>query len=259
MLIFLHVNYLLGKFNTMNLLEFDFITPFYLGAKDIFEQLFKTNINVSDIKEIKTDSNIDDISVSLDLKSNTFQGKVYYFMSSSFVITVLNVMIGEIAELDLESEMTRSAILELNNMITGKALMRLSDMGTSYNMGVPEITVGKGKKIFETPLPMSSVVLDNGREKFNVCFLTSHVDKIVNVKRNVEEVKKPLPPTISSNTEEKKEQPKVNTDNIDSYLKNTLVSSIDEIKNLSGDNEFLLRKTQTIAQISDVLVKLLSK
>ena len=247
----------------MNLLEFDFITPFYLGAKEIFEQLFKTNINVSDIKEITTDSSLDDITVSLDLKSNTFQGKVYYFMSSSFVISVLNVMIGEIAELDLESEMTKSAIVELNNMITGKALMRLSDMGTTYNMGVPEIFIGKGNTLFQTPLSMSSVVLDNGREKFNVCFLTSHVDKIVHVKRGIDENKKsslptpPQPPFISSNSVRKDLTNQTN--DLDGYIKNTLIASIDEIKLLSGDNDFLIRKNNSIAEIAKVLLQVSNK
>lgn len=243
----------------MNLLEFDFITPFYLAAKDIFEQLFQTTINVSEINSISTDSTLDDISVSLDLKNNTFQGKVYYFMSSSFVISVLNVMIGEVAELDLDSEMTKSAILELNNMITGKALTRLSEMGTSYNMGVPEINVGKGKKIFETSLPMSSVILDNGREKFNVCFLTSNVEKIVKVTKSSQDNKNSYLSTLDLQAAlSKKESLTTIKDesNISDYAKKVLTESIEELRKLDGDNEFILRKNESIGALVKVLIEL---
>lgn len=246
----------------MNLLEFDFITPFYLAAKDIFEQLFQTTINVSDITNITTDSTLDDISVSLDLKSNTFQGKVFYFMSSSFVISILNVMIGEVAELDLESEMTKSAILELNNMITGKALTRLSEMGDSYNMGLPEITVGKGRKIFDMPLPMSSVILNNGREKFNVCFLTSNIGQIVQV-----QVTKSIPeaPVSSLSTldlqaalNKQNGVPAINVDSSDiaNYAKKVLTESIEELRVLSGDNDFVIRKNQVVGELIKTLIEL---
>ncbi len=110
---------------------------------------------------------------------------------------------------------------------------------------------------------MSSVVLDNGREKFNVCFLTSHVDKIVHVKRAISENKKtslpnpPQAPFISSNSVRKDLTNQTN--DLESYIKNTLIASIDEIKLLSGDNDFLIRKNNSIAEIAKVLLQVSNK
>ncbi len=223
-------------------IEFDFITPFYLGAKDVFEQMFKTQVNVSQINHIETNVTIDDITVDLELKSNNFTGKVYYFMSKSFVTNVLSSMMGFMSELDLESEMTRSALLELNNMITGKALTKLSEMGTNYNMSIPEIILGKGSKMSENNVSLSLVTLDSSGALFTIAFLTSSVENLV----------KPI-----SRENIKKENNNISIDNksLLNQFKDITLNSISEIKNIKNDPELLLQKGEISIKIANNCLK----
>lgn len=203
-------------------LEFDFITPFYLGAKDVFEQMFNTKVNVSQINHIETNLTLDDITVDLELKSNNFTGKVYYFMSKKFVLETLTAMMGFTPELDMESEMTKSALLELNNMITGKALTKLAEMGTSYNMSVPEIIVGKDEPLNETPISLSLVTLDSSGSLFTIGFLTSSIEKIV----------KPGPKRLNP----------IDTKSLLNQIKAVTQNSIKEISEIKGEHALLLKK-----------------
>ncbi|MFN8576142.1 MAG: chemotaxis protein CheX [Candidatus Sericytochromatia bacterium] len=203
-------------------LEFDFITPFYLGAKDVFEQMFNTKVNVSQINHIETNLTLDDITVDLELKSNNFTGKVYYFMSKKFVLETLTAMMGFTPELDMESEMTKSALLELNNMITGKALTKLAEMGTSYNMSVPEIIVGKDEPLNETPISLSLVTLDSSGSLFTIGFLTSSIEKIV----------KPGPKRLNP----------IDTKSLLNQIKTVTQHSIKEVSEIKGEHALLLRK-----------------
>jgi CheY-specific phosphatase CheX len=205
-------------------LEFDFITPFYLGAKDVFEQMFNTKVNVSQINHVETNVTLDDITVDLELKNDNFTGKVYYFMSKEFVITILSAMMGFTPELDMDSEMTKSALLELNNMITGKALTKLSEMGSSYNMSVPEVIVGKGSLMSETNISLSLVTLDSSGSLFTIGFLTSSIENIV----------KPGPRRLNP------------TDNksLLNQFKQVTLHSIKEISEIKGEHELLLKKAE---------------
>lgn len=202
-------------------LEFDFITPFYFGAKEVFEQLLNTSVTVNKINNIETNNTVDDITVEFDIKSINFNGKVYYFMSKSFALSILNIMIGYMIDLDLESEMTKSALLELNNMITGKALTKLSDMGSDYQMSIPNIIVGNDTPLSETPLSLSVVTLDSANGSFTIGFLTSSVEKIV----------KPGPKRADLDNKTLLEQ-----------FKNVTLVSLKEISYLKTDNESLLKK-----------------
>ena len=227
-------------------IEFDFITPFYLGAKDVFEQMFKTQVNVSQISHIETSVTMDDITVDLELKSNNFSGKVYYFMSKSFVTNVLSIMMGFMSELDLESEMTRSALLELNNMITGKALTKLSEMGTNYNMSVPEVILGKGSKISEGKVSLSMVTLDSSGALFTIAFLTSSVENLV----------KPTT-TAKVNTKEiaKVEEKSLDNKTLLNQFKEVTLNSISEIKAIKGDSEQLLQKGEISIKLANNSIK----
>lgn len=236
-------------------IEFDFITPFYLGAKDIFEQMFKSQVNVSQINHIETNVTLDDITVDLELKSNNFTGKVYYFMSKGFVTNILSVMMGFMTELDMNSEMTKSALLELNNMITGRALTKLAEMGTNYNMSVPEIILGKGSKMSEGNISLSLVTLESSGASFTIGFLTSSVEKLVKPTYLPREttvpsvpatpVKQEIPaPVVTEQKNEAVSSDSVSTDNkaLLNQFKEITLNSIKEIKNIKGDNEQLLKK-----------------
>ncbi|MBC7472795.1 MAG: chemotaxis protein CheX [Candidatus Sericytochromatia bacterium] len=214
--------------------EFDFITPFYLGAKDIFEQLFNTKVSVSQISSIETEYTLSDITVDLELKSNNFNGKVYYFMDKEFIESTIKVMIGDLMPMDLDSEMTKSALLELNNMITGRALTKLEDMGLIYNMGVPRITVGKGSKISENMISLSLVDLESPKSKLTIGFLTSNVENEV----------KPKALTI--------QKTKILTDNKSLLLQisEITLSSLAEIKNMKGEDEVIIKKGEILLKLA---------
>lgn len=211
-------------------LEFDFITPFYFGAKEVFEQLLKTTVNVSQINKIETNTTIDDITVKFDIKNEAFDGKVYYFMNKDFVLNILNIMIGNMIELDLESEMTKSALLELNNMITGKAITKLSDMGTEYKMSVPNIIIGKDISLGENPLSLSVVTLDSEKGAFTIGFLTSNVENIV----------RPGPKRADIDNKSLIEQ-----------FKNANIASLREISQLKTDNDSLIKKAEITLKLAN--------
>ncbi|RYY00024.1 hypothetical protein EON78_02100 [bacterium] len=223
-------------------IEFDFITPFYLGAKDVFEQMFKTRVNISQISNVETNVTIDDITVDLEIRSSNFTGRVYYFMSKAFVTNILNIMMGFMSDLDLESEMTKSALLELNNMITGKALTKLAEMGTNYNMSVPEVVIGKGIKMSETNLSLSLVTLDSSGSFFTIGFLTSSVENLV----------KPL-----SKDNQKKDEKTYALDNksLINQFKDITTNTISEIKDIKGEPDLLVKKGEIVANLAKNALK----
>ncbi len=246
-------------------IEFDLITPFFLGAKDVFEQLFLSDVSVSEISTIQTDRTQTDITVSIEITSSSFSGKVYYFMEDSFVFTILNILLGYVPERDLNTEMTRSALLELNNMITGKALTKLSEMGTNYNMSPPEIIDGKGSKMTMEPVSLSVVTLTSKQDKFTIGFLTERLEQVVTPSKLEDEGKMPITHRYKKYEESKgKDTPKSKSKEKEEYsndllvkdLKNLTIAAINEIKDLKGDHDFLLRKNEAVANLAKVLIKL---
>jgi CheY-specific phosphatase CheX len=244
-------------------IEFDLITPFYLGARDVFEQLFLSDVSVSDISTLETERTPSDITVSIDITSTSFSGKVYYFMNDSFVFTILNILLGYVPERDLNTEMTRSALLELNNMITGKALTKLSEMGTNYNMSPPEIIDGKGTQISLEPITLSEVTLTSKQDKFTIGFLTERLDQVVTPSKLEDSGKPPISHRYqkyelskSRPEPEPKKKEEYSNELIIKDLKNLTIAAINEIKDLKGDHDFLLRKNEAVANLATVLINL---
>lgn len=223
-------------------IEFDFITPFYLGAKDVFEQMFKTRVNISQISNVETNVTIDDITVDLEIRSSNFTGRVYYFMSKAFVSHILNIMMGFMSDLDLESEMTKSALLELNNMITGKALTKLAEMGTNYNMSVPEVVIGKGVKMSETNLSLSLVTLDSSGSFFTIGFLTSSVENLVK-------------PSSKDNLKKDEKTNALDNKSLINQFKDVTTNTINEIKDIKGEPNLLIKKGEIVANLAKNALK----
>lgn len=233
-------------------IEFDFITPFYLGAKDIFEQLLNSKVNVSQINNIETENTLADVTVDLEIKSNNFTGKVYYFMDKEFVVNVLKVMIGDMP-LDFESEMTKSALLELNNMVTGRALTKLAEMGFIYNMSVPEIILGKGTQFSENSVSLSLVKLDTNINSFTIGFLTSSVEKLVRPKvtENQPQQRTRDPGVSVSSASAVTVTDSTNNKSLFSQITEITLSSINEVKDLKGEPDILLKKGELITKLAN--------
>ncbi|MFN8671528.1 MAG: chemotaxis protein CheX [Candidatus Sericytochromatia bacterium] len=100
-----------------------------------------------------------DISIFLNI-SGKLRGSIFYSMSKDFALELSSIMIGfPISEID---ELSKSSLLELANMISGKAMTKLSDLGHYCETSIP-VFMNKGDEIpfkntlgvhFETETPI---------------------------------------------------------------------------------------------------------
>ncbi|MEK7432334.1 MAG: chemotaxis protein CheX [Cyanobacteriota bacterium] len=104
----------------------------------------------------------DDISMFLNI-TGKYRGSVFYSMNKSLAIELSSIMIGfPISDID---ELAKSSLLELANMISGKAMTKFSEKGYYCETSIPVI-MKKNDKIpfknslgvyFETETPIGNI------------------------------------------------------------------------------------------------------
>jgi len=123
----------------------DYIEPFISSAETVLEEILGCKAEKGEIGLAKTSVSIMGVAAFTGLVGDV-EGRVLFDMSRETALKIAGAMAGgeDFAELD---EMARSAISELANIITGRAVTCLSALGFKFDLTPPAIFVGDNMEI----------------------------------------------------------------------------------------------------------------
>jgi len=126
----------------------DYIDPFVSSARSILEELLGCKIGEEELHLAETSVKIMGVAAFVGLAGDV-EGRVLFDMSHETALNIAGAMAGgeKFTELD---EMVRSAISELANMIAGRAVTRLFDLGFKFDLTPPALFVGENMEIANT-------------------------------------------------------------------------------------------------------------
>jgi len=92
----------------------------------------------------------DEVTVIISLVG-TANGSVLYTLNTPAVLTLVRQMMGE--PITTFDSLAQSAIAELGNVITGRAVVKLSSKGYSLNISPPMLAMGANTSLSTLDLP----------------------------------------------------------------------------------------------------------
>lgn len=110
------------------------------------------DVNISPIEQTTFSTVKDDIAIFLDV-SGKLRGSLIYSMSNSFAIELSSLMIGfPVSEIN---ELPKSTLSEVGNIISGKALTKLSEKGYYCETTIPLVLKKDAKIPFKNQVGIS--------------------------------------------------------------------------------------------------------
>lgn len=120
------------------------INPFVAAAVSVLQQEVGAPIERGPLRMEVCPLAGDDVTVLIGLAGEV-KGVVMLSMSSAAVLSLASRMAGEeVAELN---ELSKSAVAELTNMISGRASVDLEQLGHACNISAPTVVTGGGTEI----------------------------------------------------------------------------------------------------------------
>lgn len=147
-------------------MKVEVIGPFAEQAAMVLEKELGAKPRRGDLSLKPSPFPASDLNVIIGVTGD-IEGQVVYSMSLSTAQWIASTMMG--MEADISDEIARSAINELGNMVTGRAMTALSRNGYSAIITPPSLFVGKDM-IVTTVMPILGIPLlfDDGRIDINV-------------------------------------------------------------------------------------------
>jgi len=213
-----------------------------LSLKNLLEEILLTKFNQKESKNIYTDKNINDFSIIFELnyKNNVF--KILYALDKKLIINLMKVFIDKLESFDISNDLILSIINEFNLYLAKKNFLdnniilqnKKNNKDINYSFSKMEIIKGYDNFIPFGKLNISIYPLYSIKGDFILGFINSE---------------------ISISKEEKIFINKKSKENILSTvelleIKKSIISSINEIKDLKGDNDFLIRKAKALSELS---------
>lgn len=117
---------------------------FSTSIKEVLSTLCDCDVSMDDTQNTKLFDTADDINILIEIDGQ-IKAQIIYSSSEEFskeiASSIMNFNINSI------NDLTFSAVSEIGNIITGKALTKLYDLGYSCESGIPKVVVGKNKPL----------------------------------------------------------------------------------------------------------------
>lgn len=132
----------------------EMLKPFVEGAAEVLAIEVKTAVEKGNLSLQKSALTTDDVTVLLNLV-----GEIYGVVLFSLPQSVGLKMVSRILEQEFETfdSMAQSGIAELGNVITGRAIVKLSKAGYQVDISPPTVITGRDVKI--STLDFSRIVV----------------------------------------------------------------------------------------------------
>lgn len=148
-------------------MRIEYIDPFVESSCEIMQEVLGTDVEKEELYLKDTTTPILGVAVFIGL-AGVVRGRVLIDMSYDTALNIFEMMAGE-RESSL-SEFAKSAITELANMIIGRAITKLHNLGFTFHMSPPSIVTGENMEISSPSIEAFIVPLNTslGRLEVNV-------------------------------------------------------------------------------------------
>lgn len=126
----------------------EYINPFVEAAHDVLKEVLQTDVKRGELYLKSTATPVLGVAAIIGLAGDV-EGRVLLDMSRS---TAIQVASGMLAGMEMEpitdlNEMGRATITELANMITGRAVTKLHNLGFAFDLTPPALVTGDNMEI----------------------------------------------------------------------------------------------------------------
>lgn len=145
----------------------EYINPFVESSVSVVSEVLGIEVERKEISLRSKAVPVLDIAVIVGLVGQV-EGRVLFDMDKKTVLNIVSKMNEEeITEFD---ELAKATITELGNMITGRAVTKLSEMGYKFDVTPPAIFTGSNMQISDVKMEALVVPLETslGRIEINV-------------------------------------------------------------------------------------------
>ncbi len=127
-----------------------FLNPFLEAANEVLKAEIGVDVQRGEISLQRSALTANEVTVLLSMIGQ-LQGVVLYGMSKATACMMVSKMMGEpIAELD---SLAQSGVAELGNVLTGRATIKLSEIGLQTDISPPTVIIGAGITVSTLDFP----------------------------------------------------------------------------------------------------------
>lgn len=124
-------------------MRIDFITPFLESTEEIVNEVLNVEAKRGEI-DLKANETIPDVGVLIGITGQVV-GRMLLIFDKDLAEKFVEIMNNE--KYDLDSDMGQSTIGEIGNMIMGRSITKLYDLGFHFEITPPSVIVGRSVKI----------------------------------------------------------------------------------------------------------------
>ncbi|HOV15685.1 MAG TPA: chemotaxis protein CheX [Spirochaetota bacterium] len=145
----------------------EYINPFVESSVSVMREILGIEVKREQISLKSKAVPILDIAVIIGLVGQV-EGRVLFDMKLETALKIISKMNEE--EITKFDELAKATITELGNMITGRAVTKLSEMGYRFDVTPPAIFMGKDMEISDVEIEALIVPIETslGRIEINV-------------------------------------------------------------------------------------------
>ena len=127
-----------------------FLNPFLEAANEVLKAEIGVEVTRGEISLQRSALTANEVTVLLSMVGQ-LQGVVLYGMSKATACMLVSRMMGEpITELD---SLAQSGVAELGNVLTGRATIKLSEIGLQTDISPPTVIIGAGVTVSTLDFP----------------------------------------------------------------------------------------------------------
>jgi chemotaxis protein CheX len=147
-------------------MRIDFITPFLDSTEEIIKELINIDPERGEI-ELKATEGIPNVGVLVGITGQVL-GRMLLIFDEKIATKLVEMMNGE--PIALDSDLAQSTLGEIANMVMGRSITKLYELGFHFEITPPSVIVGTGIKISTLGIETLSVpyTLPFGKMEVNI-------------------------------------------------------------------------------------------
>ncbi|MFP4329753.1 MAG: chemotaxis protein CheX [Spirochaetaceae bacterium] len=149
----------------------EYINPFVESAYSVLQEVLQAEVQRGDLYLKSSAMPVLGVAAIVGLAGDV-EGRVLFDMSHDTAVKIASKMLEdmEMEPVTRMDDMARATITELANMITGKAVTKLHELGFSFDLTPPAIFTGENMEVSNTDVEALIVPMDlpMGKIEINV-------------------------------------------------------------------------------------------
>ena len=137
----------------------EYINPFVESAVTVISEVIQEEIKRGQISLKASAIPVSDVAVVIGLAGQV-EGRILFDMGMETALDIVSKMNNE--QINEFNELARATITELGNMICGRAVTKLADMGFTFDVTPPAVFSGKKMVVSNTEIEALLVPLTMG-------------------------------------------------------------------------------------------------